>query len=150
VFAPSDYAFDLPDALIAQQPAATREASRLLHVRSDGTHGDHTFADIVELLPTDAVLIANDTRVIPARVPATKPSGGKVELLFLEPLGPEELEALIGDRGRSPGHHRGLGLGHASEDRVRSTAARADQEGQENAAHALSVPPSVFSTRVNL
>ena len=101
MFAPSDYAFDLPDALIAQQPAATREASRLLHVRSDGTHGDHTFADIVELLPTDAVLIANDTRVIPARVPATKPSGGKVELLFLEPLGPEELEALIGDRAAS-------------------------------------------------
>lgn len=91
MFAPNDYAFDLPDELIAQQPAATREASRLLHVRSDGSLGDHTFADIVELLPPDAVLIANDTRVIPARVPATKPSGGKVELLFLEPVDAEEL-----------------------------------------------------------
>lgn len=87
MFAPSDYAFELPDALIAQQPAATREASRLLHLRPDGTVGDHaTFADIVELLPADAVVIANDTRVIPARVQARKPSGGKVELLFLEPV----------------------------------------------------------------
>ena len=91
MFAPSDYVFELPDALIAQQPAATREASRLLHVRADGTLGDHTFADIVDLLPANAVLIANDTRVIPARVPATKPSGGKVELLFLEPVDPAEL-----------------------------------------------------------
>jgi S-adenosylmethionine:tRNA ribosyltransferase-isomerase len=92
VFAPSDYAFDLPDQLIAQQPAATREASRLLHLRSDGVIEDHaSFADIVELLPADAVVIANDTRVIPARVPATKPSGGKVELLFLEPVEPDEL-----------------------------------------------------------
>ncbi|MBA2541534.1 MAG: tRNA preQ1(34) S-adenosylmethionine ribosyltransferase-isomerase QueA [Deltaproteobacteria bacterium] len=91
MFAPSDYDFELPDALIAQQPAATREASRLLHVRPDGSLGDHTFADIVELLPRDAVVIANDTRVIPARVPAVKSTGGKVELLFLEPVSVEEL-----------------------------------------------------------
>ena len=91
MFAPSDYAFELPDELIAQQPAATREASRLLHLRPDGSLGDHSFADIVELLPRDAVVIANDTRVIPARVPATKSTGGKVELLFLEPVSVEEL-----------------------------------------------------------
>ncbi len=99
MFAPSDYAFELPDALIAQQPAATREASRLLHLRPDGTLGDHTFADIVELLPADAVLIANDTRVIPARVPARKLSGGKVELLFLEPIDPVELGDLAARLG---------------------------------------------------
>lgn len=102
MFAPNDYAFDLPDELIAQQPAATREASRLLHLRGDGTIGDHTFADIVGLLPENAVVIANDTRVIPARVPATKPSGGKVELLFLEPVDAEEL----GDRARYLGPDR--------------------------------------------
>jgi S-adenosylmethionine:tRNA ribosyltransferase-isomerase len=92
VFAPSDYAFELPDELIAQQPAATREASRLLHLRSDGTVADHAFADIVELLPEGAIVIANDTRVIPARVPATKVSGGKVELLFLEQVNLDELD----------------------------------------------------------
>lgn len=91
MFAPADYAFELPDELIAQQPAATREASRLLHLKDDGSVGDHAFADVVELLPENAIVIANDTRVIPARVPATKATGGKVELLFLEPVGAEEL-----------------------------------------------------------
>jgi S-adenosylmethionine:tRNA ribosyltransferase-isomerase len=87
MFAPSDYSFELPPELIAQEPAAERAASRLLHVRADGTFGDHRFADIAELLPADAVVIANDTRVIPARVLGHKPTGGNVELLFLEPDG---------------------------------------------------------------
>jgi S-adenosylmethionine:tRNA ribosyltransferase-isomerase len=85
VFAPTDYSFELPPELIAQEPAAERDASRLLHLEVDGRASDHTFADIVELLPADAVLVANDTRVIPARVLGHKPSGGRVELLFLEP-----------------------------------------------------------------
>ena len=85
MFAPADYAFDLPPELIAQHPAATRDASRLLHVRPDGAPTDHMFPDLVELLPPDAVIVANDTRVIPARVLGTKETGGIVELLFLEP-----------------------------------------------------------------
>lgn len=85
MFAPSDYTFELPPELIAQQPAATREASRLLHVLGDNTLDDLQFPSIVDLLPADAVLIANDTRVIPARVLAHKQTGGNVELLFLEP-----------------------------------------------------------------
>jgi S-adenosylmethionine:tRNA ribosyltransferase-isomerase len=85
VFSPSDYHFDLPPELVAQEPAAQREESRLLHVHTDGTLSDHRFPDIVEMLPADAVLVANDTRVIPARVLGHKASGGRVELLFLEP-----------------------------------------------------------------
>jgi S-adenosylmethionine:tRNA ribosyltransferase-isomerase len=85
VFAPSDYTFELPPELIAQHPAERRDASRLLHLRADGAARDHAFGDLVELLPADAVLIANDTRVIPARVLTHKASGGAVELLFLEP-----------------------------------------------------------------
>jgi S-adenosylmethionine:tRNA ribosyltransferase-isomerase len=85
VHAPSDYTFDLPPELIAQEPAATRDASRLLHLHGDGTVSDHRFPDIVELLPRDAVLVVNDTRVIPARVLGKKATGGNVELLFLEP-----------------------------------------------------------------
>jgi S-adenosylmethionine:tRNA ribosyltransferase-isomerase len=87
VFAPADYAFDLPPELIAQEPAPARDASRLLHVTPAGPLGDHRFPDIVELLPRDAVIVANDTRVIPARVLARKDTGGNVELLFLEPEG---------------------------------------------------------------
>jgi S-adenosylmethionine:tRNA ribosyltransferase-isomerase len=85
VFSLSDYTFELPPDLIAQQPAAERDASRLLYLHGDGSISDHAFTAITELLPPDAVLIANDTYVIPARVLGTKPSGGRVELLFLEP-----------------------------------------------------------------
>ncbi|MEO8554620.1 MAG: S-adenosylmethionine:tRNA ribosyltransferase-isomerase, partial [Kofleriaceae bacterium] len=84
MYRPSDYTFELPPELIAQEPAAERDQSRLLHVRGDALE-DLRFADIVELLPPDAILVANDTRVIPARVLGMKESGGKVELLLLEP-----------------------------------------------------------------
>jgi S-adenosylmethionine:tRNA ribosyltransferase-isomerase len=97
VFSPTDYHFDLPNELIAQTPAAERDASRLLHVASDGAIQDRIFTDIVDLLPHDSVLVANDTSVIPARVLGHKipqnttarldseAVGGRVELLFLEP-----------------------------------------------------------------
>jgi len=83
LFAPSDYTFELPPELIAQHPAASRDASRLLHV--GGELEDLAFPDIVDRLPAEAIVIANDTRVIPARVLAHKETGGRVELLFLEP-----------------------------------------------------------------
>ncbi|HEU4732664.1 MAG TPA: tRNA preQ1(34) S-adenosylmethionine ribosyltransferase-isomerase QueA [Kofleriaceae bacterium] len=85
LFSPSDYSFELPPELIAQEPAAARDASRLLHLAPDGAITDHRFSDLADLLPADAVVIANDTRVIPARVRGHKTSGGGVELLFLEP-----------------------------------------------------------------
>jgi len=85
LFAPSDYGFELPPELVAQEPAATRDTSRLLHLARDGRISDHRFTELAELLPADAVVIANDTRVIPARVLGHKRSGGAVELLFLEP-----------------------------------------------------------------
>jgi S-adenosylmethionine:tRNA ribosyltransferase-isomerase len=85
VFAPADYHFDLPPELIAQHPAERRDASRLLHLAPSGAVSDNEFRALVELLPADAVLIANDTRVIPARVLCHKASGGAVEVLFLEP-----------------------------------------------------------------
>ena len=85
LFAPSDYNFELPPELIAQEPAQVRDASRLLHLAADGAIADHRFAELAELLPAGAVMIANDTRVIPARVRGFKHSGGGVELLFLEP-----------------------------------------------------------------
>jgi len=103
LFAPSDYTFDLPPELIAQVPAPTRDASRLLHLRPDGSVADAHIADVVELLPADAILVVNDTRVIPARVFGQKASGGKVELLFLEPepsFGPDAWRCLA--RARRP------------------------------------------------
>ena len=86
MFRPSDYAFELPSELVAQEPSAQRDQSRLLHVGD--TLEDRRFPDIVALLPPDAVVVVNDTRVIPARVLGGKDSGGKVELLFLEEVEP--------------------------------------------------------------
>lgn len=86
MFRPADYWFDLPPAQIAQAPSAARDASRLLVVGQGDALADRLFPDIVEALPAGAVLIANDTKVIPARVFGVRPTGGAVELLFLEPL----------------------------------------------------------------
>ncbi len=83
MFAPADYTFELPPELIAQEATAVRDASRLLHVAEP--LADLQFPDLVELLPADSVVVVNDTRVIPARVLGSKPTGGAVELLFLEP-----------------------------------------------------------------
>ena len=83
----SDYHYDLPPDRIAQHPAERRDASRLLVLHPDGQAEDRTFADVVGLVPDGAVVVVNDTRVIPARVRAKKASGGQVELLFVEPVG---------------------------------------------------------------
>lgn len=81
----SDYHYDLPPDRIAQHPAGRRDASRLLVLHRDGTTEDRTFEDVVGLIPADAVLVVNDTKVIPARVRTRKDTGGNVELLFVEP-----------------------------------------------------------------
>jgi len=81
------YAFDLPEALIAQAPAGRRDASRLMTLeRATGRTSLARFADLPDLLPPGALLVANNTRVLPARLLATKPTGGAVELLLLTPL----------------------------------------------------------------
>jgi len=80
-----DYDFDLPTASIAQMPAERRDASRLLHLEVGGGLADRHFTDLVDLLPNNAVLVVNDTKVIRARLRTQKESGGAVELLLLEP-----------------------------------------------------------------
>jgi S-adenosylmethionine:tRNA ribosyltransferase-isomerase len=78
----SDYHFDLPPELVAQEPAAERAASRLLAL--DGASGavrDLRFADLPELLQPGDLLVRNDTRVLPARIHGRKTSGGRVEIL---------------------------------------------------------------------
>src|SRR5580692_2290411 len=79
----TDFHFDLPQELIAQRPAATRSASRMLAL--DGASGslrDLQFRDFPSLLKPADLLVFNDTRVIPARVFGFKESGGRVEILL--------------------------------------------------------------------
>ena len=78
----SDFHYELPPALIAQQPLAARTASRLLVL--DGASGvieDRQFTDLPELLRTGDLLVFNDTRVLPARLFGEKDTGGRIELL---------------------------------------------------------------------
>ena len=74
-----------PEELIAQEPVTPRDASRLLVVH--GAAPSSTAASRTsELLAPGDLLVFNDTKVIPARLVGTKPTGGKVELLLCEPL----------------------------------------------------------------
>jgi S-adenosylmethionine:tRNA ribosyltransferase-isomerase len=78
--------YDLPPALIAQTPLPEREGARLLVVeRGSGERSHHIVRELPTLLPS-ALFVFNDTRVIPARLLGTKPSGGKFELLLVERL----------------------------------------------------------------
>jgi len=86
-----DFDYDLPQGLIAQLPARSRTASRLLHL--DGVTGalrDLTFTDVVDLIAPEDVVVLNDTRVIKARLTGRKKSGGKLELLVERVLASNE------------------------------------------------------------
>jgi S-adenosylmethionine:tRNA ribosyltransferase-isomerase len=78
-----DFHFELPAELIAQRPAAARGGSRMLALEgASGVCRDLKFGDLPRLLSPGDLLVLNDTRVVPARIRATKESGGKIELLL--------------------------------------------------------------------
>jgi len=84
--------YDLPPELIAQTPAARRDASRLLvFSRATGGVEHHVFRDLPELLPAGTLSVVNDTRVVPARIGIERPRG---EVLLVEHLGNGVWEAL--------------------------------------------------------
>lgn len=81
------YCFELPEELIAQQPGQRRDASRLMVLeRATGRKRIVPFAEIGTVLPPGALLVANNSRVLPARMFGHKPTGGRVEFLLLTPL----------------------------------------------------------------
>ncbi|MEZ5565355.1 MAG: tRNA preQ1(34) S-adenosylmethionine ribosyltransferase-isomerase QueA [Gammaproteobacteria bacterium] len=98
---PTDFDFELPPELIAQQALPARTASRLLAVGCRDESGvtenefvqDLTIRNLPDLLRAGDLLIANDTRVLPARLFGAKESGGKVELLLERVL--NDVEALV-------------------------------------------------------
>jgi S-adenosylmethionine:tRNA ribosyltransferase-isomerase len=82
--------YELPPELIAQTPIEPRDAARLLvFARSSGVVEDHGFTDLPDLLAPGDVLVRNDTRVIPARTHFRRETGGRLEVLFLEPAAGE-------------------------------------------------------------
>jgi S-adenosylmethionine:tRNA ribosyltransferase-isomerase len=80
--------YELPERLIAQQPADRRDASRLLVVhRTDQRIEHRRFSDLPEYLAHDDRLFRNNAAVIPARLHGRRPTGGQVECLLLRPAG---------------------------------------------------------------
>ncbi len=83
-----DFDFELPADLIAQEPLAERSASRLLLLDGrSGGYQDRRMLELPSLLRAGDLLVFNDTRVVPARLMAAKPTGGKVELFLERPHG---------------------------------------------------------------
>ena len=78
------YDYELPEELIAAVPAPSRDESRLLFVGSKVEH--NRFPQLPTMLRRGDLLVRNAVRVVPARVLGRKPTGGKVELLVLEPI----------------------------------------------------------------
>jgi S-adenosylmethionine:tRNA ribosyltransferase-isomerase len=82
-----DYDFDLPEGRIAQVGAEPRDSSKVLIVPRFGSSFTHrVFRDLVTELRAGDVMVFNQTRVIPARLEARKPTGGKLEVLLLREL----------------------------------------------------------------
>ncbi|MFN2136290.1 MAG: tRNA preQ1(34) S-adenosylmethionine ribosyltransferase-isomerase QueA [Candidatus Promineifilaceae bacterium] len=99
-----DFDYALPRELIAQTPLEQRDASRLLVLhRSSGLIEHRRFTDLVDYLQAGDILLANDSRVYPARLYGRKRSGGKVEILLLERLDAHNWKAIVGGKRLAAG-----------------------------------------------
>ncbi len=103
--------YELPPERIAQEPIEPRDSARLLVDRIDGPGGiagagplDRRVADLPDLVEDGDVVVVNETRVSPARLLLAKPTGGRVEVLLLEPLDARArpIAAAGGDRTGGP------------------------------------------------
>lgn len=90
----NEYNYPLPSEKIAQFPVSPRDSSKLLVLETDQiTH--KTFSDLHQLLPTNALLIYNNTKVIPARLLLQSETGAHIEVLVLEPFEVAEIQVAL-------------------------------------------------------
>ena len=89
-----DYNYPLDDSRIAKYPLAERDASKLLHYK-DGHVAEHCFKDLPSLLPDGALMIFNDTKVVPARMFFHRETGAHIEIFCLEPVSPPEYNTIF-------------------------------------------------------
>jgi len=100
----SDFDYNLPPEYIAQTPVEPRDSSRLLVLHRDTGALEHrVFREIGQYLHPRDLLVVNRTRVIPARIYARKPTGGRVEILLLRREDLLTWECLVGGKGLSAG-----------------------------------------------
>lgn len=91
----SDFDYNLPESLIAQQPAARRETSKMLCVdRQNASFTDHSFAYLPSFLRPDDLLVLNNTKVFPARLFGKTQTGAVVEIFLIEETGTNTWTAL--------------------------------------------------------
>jgi S-adenosylmethionine:tRNA ribosyltransferase-isomerase len=109
----AEFAYELPEASIAQTPIEPRDRARLLVDRGPGAPPEHRIvADLPAFVRSGDVVVVNSTRVLPARLHLTKPTGGGVEVLLLERLPSGEWEALVRPSRRvAPGTELAVGAG---------------------------------------
>ncbi len=98
-----NFDYNLPKELIAQRPSIPPDTARLMiYDRDIGTLREGVFLDLPDYLPTDSLLIFNDTKVIPVRIFGRKRTGGRLEVFFLESAGKNTYRAML-DRYIKPG-----------------------------------------------
>lgn len=91
----SDFNYELPERLIAQTPLERRDSSRLMHLdKQSGAVEHRKFYNIKDYLRPGDCLVLNDSRVLPARLIGSRPSGGSIELVLLRDLGEGRWECL--------------------------------------------------------
>ena len=79
-----DFTYSLPEGRIAKYPLAERDASKLL-IYKDGNILEDTYKNIADHIPSNSLLVLNDTKVVEARLLFQKPTGGVIEIFCLEP-----------------------------------------------------------------
>lgn len=117
--------YPLPPQLIAQTPAARRDDSRLLVVdRATREVGHHRFADLPRFLRPGDILIRNNAAVLPARLHASRPTGGAVECFLLRPDGADTWWCLL-----KPGRRLPVGATFAHGDDFAGTVLARHEDG---------------------
>lgn len=96
----AEFNYPLPDERVAKHPLAERDRCKLLVRHADGSLDDRLFSEVPSLLPSDAVLVYNNTRVINARLRFRKESGATIEIFCLEPVSPRDYEQSFASEGR--------------------------------------------------
>src|SRR5574341_1658035 len=90
------YDYPLPPELVAQEPLAARDASRLLVLdRATGAIAHRLFTDLPDLLRPGDLLVTNRSRVFPARLLGRRRGGGAAEILLVRREGPGAWQAMV-------------------------------------------------------
>ncbi|MEM6734597.1 MAG: S-adenosylmethionine:tRNA ribosyltransferase-isomerase [Bacteroidota bacterium] len=90
----ADFIYELPEDRIAKHPSQKRDGSKLLFYNK-GAISHHQFSEIDEQIPDHALMVFNNTKVIPARIIMHKETGAKIEIFLIEPMAPSKVHEKV-------------------------------------------------------